>query len=91
MVRPKVVKCAACAKSKVKCQHIPEKNDDCNSSDKQEQSVSFEKKRKMEQPSLFVPEDIKRQPSKVCNKNAKRRQTERRYTADEVKVMLEER
>jgi len=59
--------------------------------DKQEQPVSVEKKRKIQQPSIFVSEEIKRgEHAIVCPKNAKRRQMEERCTIEEVKMMLEQ-
>ena len=58
--------------------------------DKQEQPVSVDKKQKIQQPLIYVPEEIKREHATVCPKNAKRGQIEKQYTIDEVKVMFQQ-
>ena len=85
MVRPTAARrCADCARKKKKCLHVDEEQDDqlvCK--------IGSEKKRKIQKPSQFVPTE-ERPPSTVCPRTAKRRQIEKLYTLDEVKVMLEE-
>ena len=87
MVRPTAAsrRCADCARKKKKCLHVDEEQDDqlvCK--------IGSEKKRKIQKPSQFVPTEELPPPSKVCPRTAKRRQIEKLYTLDEVKVMLEE-
>ena len=50
----------------------------------------MDKKRKIQHPSIYVPEEIKREYATVCPKNAKRRQIEKQYTIDEVKEMFQQ-
>ena len=52
--------------------------------------IGSKKKRKIQKPSQFVPTEERPPPSKVCPRTAKRRQIEKLYNLDEVKVMLEE-
>ena len=86
MVRPAPARrCADCARKKKKCLHVDDEKQDGQLVCK----IGSENKRKTQKPSQFVPTE-ERPPSTVCPKTAKRRQIEKLYTVDEVKVMLEE-